>query len=156
MCLLKVANQRDSGEYIRPPFRAADNSDSGGNDNSYPVADRAAQNPTSMFPGYGSNREMSQMVTALTHVVSGQRQAADWGIGAVAGAGGAISSPSVYSSSPSPPFSDYNSSSGFLNIGQKRGRDNQDDVQPQFFRSAFADSSSSGATGNSFNSLINY
>lgn len=145
MCVLKVANQRDSGERIRPPYTAADNSDSGGNGSNY----SAVQSPRAVFPGYGGNREMSEMVTALTHVVSGQRPAADWGIGAVAG-GGAISSPSVYSSSPSPPLSDYSSSNSGWNIGQKRGRDQDDvnvQVQAQFYRAAFADSSSSGATG---------
>ncbi|WCJ43332.1 Ethylene-responsive transcription factor ERF110 [Euphorbia peplus] len=140
MCLLKVANQKDSGGYIRQ--FSADSDD----ENRHVVA----QNP-SMFPSYGTGtgtgREMSEMVSALTHahVVSGQRAPVDWGFGA----GGSVSSPSVYSSSPSPPLSDYNSSTGFW-IGQKRARQDDVSVSPQFidsrFYRPFSDSSSSGAT----------
>ncbi|XWS15288.1 hypothetical protein CRYUN_Cryun35bG0082800 [Craigia yunnanensis] len=87
-----------------------------------------------MFFGTQSQgTEMSAMVSALTHVVSGQR-AADWGYGAnLAGivstsfghTGSAVSPSALYSpssySSPPPSGSGSGSGSG-LWIGQKRGR----------------------------------
>ena len=162
MCLLKVANQRGSGEYVRFPAQ-----DSGGGGDEL---ERDAQEgpleisqtqemyqpihpvdmtvPEPMFSDNSRAREMSAMVTALRHVVSGQRGGV-WGQGT--GLSGAASSSfgglystspspppmSAYSSSytsPSPPLSALSSSSGsaFASAsgssswaGQKRGREEE-------------------------------
>jgi hypothetical protein len=164
MCLLKVANQRGSGEYVRFPAQ-----DSGGGGDElerdgqegpseisqtqemyqpiHPV-DVTAREP--MFSDNTRAREMSAMVTALRHVVSGQRQsgvwrqAADMSGSTTSGFGGLYNYPSppplpAYSSSytsPSPPLSALSSSSGsgFASAsgsgssswaGQKRGREEE-------------------------------
>ncbi|XAR62257.1 hypothetical protein NMG60_11016951 [Bertholletia excelsa] len=76
MCSLKVANPRDSGHYASFPA-------TGNTDEEEPPPQAQPQEPAqqladptpgpSMFSGYGRSREMSAMVTALTHVVSGGR-----------------------------------------------------------------------------------
>ncbi|KAL0360398.1 UNVERIFIED_CONTAM: Ethylene-responsive transcription factor [Sesamum radiatum] len=77
-----------------------------------------------MLSGQSQSREMSAMVTALTHVVSGQRQSGGLFSGAVAssfspgGSGNFIESPS----------SAYSSSSSGSWTGQKRRRDRDDSV----------------------------
>lgn len=90
----------------------------------------AAGAATPMFSGYSQSREMSAMVTALTHVVSGQRSG-EWGYnrpdlsGSVTmsfGAGG-----SVFHSANSP-SSAYSSSSSGSWAGQKRGRDQEETI----------------------------
>ncbi|OAY58494.1 ethylene-responsive transcription factor ABR1 [Manihot esculenta] len=172
MCLLnvKVANQKGSGEYSRSPATT----DSGDDDDHqrYPQIvtsqsglNQPVQVPTqspTMFPGYGGcTGEMSAMVSALSHVVSGQR-AGDWGHGAglgsviTSGYGGiGLASASSSSSSSSPALSAYSSTSGSgFWIGQKRGREEVGATQsmPRVyrgfgdFRSSQGDSSSSGAT----------
>ncbi|GLT75609.1 hypothetical protein SLA2020_473180 [Shorea laevis] len=154
MCLLTVADSRDTGKYFRFP---PSDGDGGGNDQdesfsqdtpkSQPIhlqppehSRTEAESSTGMYLGYSQSAvEMSAMVSALTHVVSGQRGGSDWGYGV--GFGGmvasprfvnpvsssvsspsAVYSPSSYSSSPSPSPSGSGSSSG-LWIGHKRGRD---------------------------------
>nr|APQ47372.1 AP2/ERF domain-containing transcription factor [Vernicia montana] len=182
MCLLnlKVANQKDSGEYIRYPATT----EGGGNDdnqqeqsysqyilpssqsfltqqmiNNDQLMTQTSPLPpsTTLFPGYGSTREMSEMVSALTHVVSGQRSS-DWGSYG-AGLGGAITSSYGLFSNTSPTLSSCSGSgsgSGF-SIGQKRGREEESVTQliesvPRVyrgfgdFRTCQGDSSSSGAT----------
>ncbi|KAJ9166827.1 hypothetical protein P3X46_021524 [Hevea brasiliensis] len=175
MCLLilKVANQGDSGEYIKYPATTESGDDNQEERYTQTVTSESVLNQpiqvvaqsATMFPGYGSAREMSAMVSALTQVISGQR-AGDHG----AGLGGAITSsyggigvisPSgVYSSSSSssPPLSAYSSTSGSgFWSGQKRGR--EEEGAPQLiesvprvyrgfgdFKSSQGDSSSSGAT----------
>nr|AUY63106.1 AP2/ERF transcription factor [Panax notoginseng] len=66
MCMIKVANSRDSGEFIR--FPAEDTTEEGGIGRTQPPPEAAP-----MYMGYSHSGEMSAMVTALTHVVSGQR-----------------------------------------------------------------------------------
>ncbi|GLT67456.1 hypothetical protein SLA2020_397660 [Shorea laevis] len=183
MCLLKVANQRGSGEYVSFPGQ-----DSGGGGDDFerygqegppeisqtqemyqPIhpVDVTVQEP--MFSDNTRAREMSAMVSALRHVVSGQRAGGVWGqaTGMMSGAatssfGGLYStSPSppplsAYSSSytsPSPPLSALSSSSGsaFASAsgssswsGQKRGREEEGVTQliesiPRGYRGPVAD-----------------
>ncbi|PIN10176.1 hypothetical protein CDL12_17238 [Handroanthus impetiginosus] len=90
-----------------------------------------------MLPGYSQSREMSAMVTALTHVVSGQRHAAQISSAATSSfaAGGGVDSPS----------SAYSSSSSGSWAGQKRRRDQDDSVTqfPERVYRGFGESSSS-------------
>lgn len=88
----------------------------------------AAGAATPMFPGYGG--EMSAMVSALTHVVSGQRSG-EWGYirpdlsGSVTvpfGGGGSVIQ------SANSPTSAYSSSSSGSWAGQKRGREQEETV----------------------------
>ncbi|XP_022773417.1 ethylene-responsive transcription factor ABR1-like [Durio zibethinus] len=183
MCLPnKVAHQRGSGEYVRfPPVGDGGGGTEEQQQDSYsqeiqpqlsqirelnqPVMQHG--NQAEIFFGSQSQAsEMSAIVSALTHVVSGQR-ATDWGYGAnlagmvsssfgpthsgSAAAPSAVYSPSYSSSSASP----SGSGSG-LWIGQKRGREEEGTAQliesvPRVQR-AFADfrgshaDSSSGAT----------
>ncbi|XAR48648.1 hypothetical protein NMG60_11031535 [Bertholletia excelsa] len=116
MCLLKVADPRDSGEFIR--FTETDTS----TDEEETRRQEAAA-ATQMLSGYGSSREMSAMVSALTRVVSGQRS------GPVAyrpdpsGAMTASFASGIYSSNS--PSSPYSSSSSGSWVGQKRGREEE-------------------------------
>ncbi|CAK7346752.1 unnamed protein product [Dovyalis caffra] len=180
MCILKVANQRgDSGEYTR--YLATD-SDDNQEERSYtaqqifsesiqPIQQRVevTQSPH-MLMGYSRSTEMSAMVSALTHVVSGQGgSASDWGSYGAAGLGGATitstfgqAAPGSNAASASPPLSAYSSTSGSgsaLWIGQKRRREEEAGAAAQLmeslprvyrgfndFRSSQGDSSSSGAT----------
>lgn len=163
MCLLKVANQRDSGEYDRIPSTAGDSetTTTEGIPQTYEQSQSfeemlqqqiqqeadylmsASANP--MYTGYTQSRDMSAMVTALTHVVSGRRQG-EWGYrpeisGGTAsfgggGGGGGGGSGSIYSAnSPS------SSSSGSW-AGQKRRRDQEESVtgeQPQRVYGSFGE-----------------
>ncbi|KAA8537936.1 hypothetical protein F0562_027484 [Nyssa sinensis] len=124
MCLLKVANPRDSGEYLR--FPPPDNND-GGERSQLPQSQEQMQqallsSAMPMFAGYNQSREMSAMVSALTQVVSGQGSG-DGGYrpdmsgaatSSLAGGSGIYS----LNSPPSP----YSSSSSGSWAGQKRGR----------------------------------
>nr|QNI23897.1 AP2/ERF transcription factor [Camptotheca acuminata] len=119
MCLLKVANPRDSGEYLR--FPPADNNDEGER-SQQPLSQEQIQQAAllssamPMFPGYTQSGEMSAMVTALTQVVSGQRASdGSYRPDMSSGAGSGIYS---LNSPPSP----YSSSSSGSWAGQKRGR----------------------------------
>ncbi|KAK2972579.1 hypothetical protein RJ640_020132 [Escallonia rubra] len=117
MCLIKVANAGDSGEYSR--FQAEDATEEGGPpQESEETAAAAAVTP--MFAGYSQSREMSAMVTALTHVVSGQRygggEAVDYSRSALGG--GAPNTSSFLPNSPP-----YSSSSSCSWAGQKRVRE---------------------------------
>lgn len=187
MCLLKVANQRSSGgQYDR--FESSNDDDHGEEAYTYEEQPQAAainhelmnqlphQNvsPT-MFLGYSRPTEMSAMVSALTHVVSGQRGSDSWGHigsgGVTSSFGQLYSSSSSSSASPSAsPLSAFSSTSGPSAsgshnwVGQKRGR--EEDLaaaaaQAQFmesanrvyrgsygdFRATTQSESSSGATG---------
>lgn len=163
MCLLKVANQKDSGEYDRIPSTAGDSetTTTEGIPQTYEQSQSfeemlqqqiqqeadylmsASANP--MYTGYTQSRDMSAMVTALTHVVSGRRQG-EWGYrpeisgGTTSfgggGGGGGGGSGSIYSAnSPS------SSSSGSW-AGQKRRRDQEESVtgeQPQRVYGSFGE-----------------
>lgn len=136
-----MANQRDSGEYIR--FQA-ENSGGGDDDNELerfgqelgmpglpqiqemdrPILHPGVAMPESTFSDYlNTTTETSAIVSALSRVVSGQRGGGGWGrgtgmSGAVTSSFGGINyySPSSPSLSPSPPlpaYSSSNSASGF-------------------------------------------
>ncbi|XP_028106506.1 ethylene-responsive transcription factor ABR1-like isoform X2 [Camellia sinensis] len=122
MCLTKVANPRDSGEYVR--FPTTDTADDGGAD--HPILSSAAV-----------ARERSVMVTALTNVVSGGQRLGDgggeWGYRAEMGGGGGGTSSFVGGSggiySANSPTSPYSSSSSGSWAGQKRGREEESVTQ---------------------------
>lgn len=173
MCLLiKVANPGESGEHDRIPSTGGDSESTtttteGGIPQLYEQLQSQSQSfeemlrqqiqqeteylmsssATPMFSGYSQTREMSAMVTALTHVVSGRRQ------------GELTYRPEITTSfgggSPS------SSSSGSW-AGQKRRRDQEESVaaeQVQRVYGAFGEfrggeSSSSVKTGLYYFSLI--
>nr|QNI23896.1 AP2/ERF transcription factor [Camptotheca acuminata] len=121
----KVANPRDSGEYARLPVTDA-TEEGGPSDQQIQSQEQmqqaealAAEAEAPMFSGYSQSREMSLMVSALTHVVSGQR-IGDWS-GAVTSSFGGGSG--IYSSNS--PSSAYSSSSSGSWAGQKRGREEE-------------------------------
>lgn len=174
MCLLKVANQRGSA---RIPAQDGDESEKYGQEEPSELSSQTQQilgqpNPINFHHGIGVNAmvtqpmfsdltratEMTAMVSALRHVVSGQSGGDSWGYGSSYGGG-------VYSASPSPPLSAYSSSSApaFASAsaswsGQKRGREEEEGVSqliesiPRGYRGPSADfrlsrgDSSSGAT----------
>ncbi|KAL3322038.1 hypothetical protein AABB24_039594 [Solanum stoloniferum] len=132
MCFLKVANSRKSNEYVRftdtedtqtTAVTAAAGSVGGGQFDQF-----LEEDDYSMYTGYSDSqtRDMSAMVTALTHVVSGQDYRPD-----ISGVGGGERYYSLNS-----PSSAYSSSSSGSRAGQKRSRD-QDE-----FRSGLSSSSS--------------
>ncbi|XP_015072152.1 ethylene-responsive transcription factor ABR1-like [Solanum pennellii] len=146
MCILKVANQGDSGQYDRIPSTAGDSETTTNEGIPQPYEQSQSfeemlqqqiqqeteylmsESANPMYTGYSQSRDMSAMVTALTHVVSGRREA-EWGyrpdISGVTtsfGGGGGGGSGSIYSAnSPS------SSSSGSW-AGQKRRRDQEESV----------------------------
>ncbi|XP_057974858.1 ethylene-responsive transcription factor ABR1-like [Malania oleifera] len=146
MCLLKVADPKDSSQYVR--FQAQSGGGGGGDgqsqdssslqyshvDLSAPPAAPAAA-PPPILVGYGRAGETSAMVSALTQVVSGQgttggwaHQAADLGGAFVPGASAMVmDSPSAPAYSPS---SSYYASAALASasaswVGQKRGREQE-------------------------------
>ncbi|XP_055820647.1 ethylene-responsive transcription factor ERF110-like isoform X2 [Solanum dulcamara] len=131
MCLLKVANPTKPSEYVRftdteittasATITTAAGVESGVP--SYGQSQFMEESDYSMYTGYSQTREMSAMVTALTHVVSGQNYRPD-----TSGGGGS----GIYYSANSPPSS---ASSG-SQAGQKRSRDQEE------FRSGLQSSSS--------------
>lgn len=169
MCILKVANSRDSGEYGKFPATGGGNHEVNPPPPHQQPEDPVAVVSGAMYTGYSRASEMSAMVSALTHVVSGQR-AGDYGY--ASGYGGAASggvtssfggaSSGMYSSSS--PLSAYSSSSGSGSgsgswVGHKRGRDleaatpySETTINPRVYR-GFGEfrlshsESSSGATG---------
>ncbi|KAM0035882.1 putative transcription factor AP2-EREBP family [Helianthus debilis subsp. tardiflorus] len=116
MCFIKVANSRDSGDYASFDRVTDEGEGEGG---SLPP-----QSPPDMFSTeYSMSGELSAMVTALTHVVSGH------------GGGGGVSG--GFNVSPSfrgldSPSSAYSSSSSGSLAGQKRVRDHQEESVNQF------------------------
>ncbi|KAM2731473.1 hypothetical protein EV2_035129 [Malus domestica] len=143
MCLLKVANQRSSGgggQYDRFGSQNdstdvtavdIDNINYGGvgleSPPPYHQQHVSLSTPT-MFLGYSqAATEMSAMVSALTHVVSGQRGSDSWGhvgSGGVTSSFGQLYSSSFPSASPlSAAFSSSASPGSHNWVGQKRGRE---------------------------------
>ncbi|XP_052201062.1 ethylene-responsive transcription factor ERF110 [Diospyros lotus] len=124
MCSSKVANPGDSRGYVR--FPATDAGAEGGTsrgDDQHGMYDQFYDALAATGWGYGENQstEMSAMVTALTHVVSGQKPG-DWS--------------GVYSSD-----SASGSSSGSM-AGQKRGREEDSTVtvtQPEQLQRIYGD-----------------
>lgn len=161
MCLLKVANQRGSALI---PAQDGDESEKYGQEEPSELLSQTPQildqpNPVNFHHGIGVNTmvtqptfsdlsratEMTAMVSALRHVVSGQSGGDSWGYGSSYGGG-------VYSASPSPPLSAYSSSSApaFASAsaswsGQKRGREEEEGVSqliesiPRGYRGPSAD-----------------
>ncbi|KAK9272622.1 hypothetical protein L1049_002998 [Liquidambar formosana] len=75
MCMFKVANQRDSGGYVRFPSSGGDRDYTDEGISQGLIESRrqeTGEGGSVMFSGYSSEREMSAMVLALTHVVSGE------------------------------------------------------------------------------------
>uniref|UniRef100_M1A7F3 AP2/ERF domain-containing transcription factor n=1 Tax=Solanum tuberosum TaxID=4113 RepID=M1A7F3_SOLTU len=145
MWLLKVANQGDSGEHDRNLSTAGDSETTTNEGIPQPYEQSQSfeemlqqqiqqeteylmsESANPMYTGYSQSRDMSEMVTALTHVVSGRREG-EWGyrpdISGVTTSfvGGGGGSGSIYSAnSPS------SSSSGSW-AGQKRRRDQEESV----------------------------
>ncbi|XP_009792228.1 uncharacterized protein LOC107825487 isoform X2 [Nicotiana tabacum] len=146
MCLLKVANPRKSSEYVR----FTDTSDSEtttttaaeGGAQPYGQGDQffeemiqqqihqeadyllSTSSAMPMFTGYSQTREMSTMVTALTHVVSCQSYRPDISGSVTSSFGGGGSG--IYSANS--PSSAYSSSSSGSRAGQKRSRDQEESV----------------------------
>ncbi|MCE3049662.1 hypothetical protein HAX54_045485 [Datura stramonium] len=146
MCILKVANPGDSGEYDRVPTTAGDSETTTTEGIPQPYEQSQSfeemlqqqiqqeteylmsTSATPMVTGYSQSRDMSAMVTALTHVVSGRRPG-EWsyrpevsGVTTSFGGGG---SGSIYSAnSPS------SSSSGSW-AGQKRRRDQEESISAE-------------------------
>jgi hypothetical protein len=145
MCFLTVANQRDSGEYVRFPTTGNREATTSAATSTATDADVHSQyfNVQQEQPDYllsavvapplllgrGQTQETSAMVTTPTHVVSGQRQA---GLMSSFGAGG---SGNFVLSAVDSPSSVYSSSSSGLWAGQKRRRDPDESVT-QFFEQA--------------------
>lgn len=142
-----MANRQDSGDYAR--FRPTANTGATTSSTAAASTTLAAANvptipyfhmqqpdyllsavvsPQPGLSGHGQFREMSAMVTALTHVVSGQRHG-----GHVTGAGtppsfGGGGSGSFIPSTVDSPSSTYSSSSSGSWAGQKRRRHHDDSV----------------------------
>ncbi|XVF64329.1 hypothetical protein PTKIN_Ptkin09bG0160300 [Pterospermum kingtungense] len=178
MCLLnKVAHQRESGEYVRfPPVGdgGTEQQQEEEEEDSYSQEIRSQlsqfrqpnqpvmmqhRNQAEMFFGSQSQAtEMSAMVSALTHVVSGQRAAADWGYGANLAAMVSSTFGPTHSASAASPSGSGSASGSGLWIGQKRGREEEGTatqliesvprVQRAFpdFRGSHADLSSGATT----------
>lgn len=132
MCFIKVANNsKDSGDHAN---RDVDDGEGGSSDPIYP-----SQSSSDMFSlDYSMSGELSAMVTALTHVVSGQGSAG----------GDSMSLQPSFSARDHAIFSvdspNSSSSSGSF-VGQKRVRDQQQSANqfqehfPQRFYGSFAD-----------------
>ncbi|CAH1443218.1 unnamed protein product [Lactuca virosa] len=118
MCFTKVANSRESGDYANFD-RDTDDGDGG----SAPQPPQSP--PPDMFSSeYSMSGELSAMVTALTHVVSGH------GSGGIGGASSSLSFPGGAGGhySMDSPSSAYSSSSSGSFAGQKRVRDQEESV----------------------------
>ncbi|MCD7467708.1 hypothetical protein HAX54_005273 [Datura stramonium] len=140
MCLLKVANPRKPIEYVRFADTGEDAettanaaaAEGGGQpygqsqffeETDYNLLSTSA---TPMFTGYSQTREMSAMVTALTHVVSGPNYRPDVSGSVTSSFGGGSSG--IYSANS--PSSAYSSSSSGSRAGrQKRSRDQEESEQ---------------------------
>lgn len=146
MCLLKVANPRKSSEYVR--FTDTGDSETTtttaaeGGAQPYGQSDQcfeemiqqqiqqeadyllSTSSAMPMFTGYSQTREMSAMVTALTHVVSGSNYRPDISGSVTTSFGGGGSG--IYSANS--PSSAYSSSSSGSRAGQKRSRDQEESV----------------------------
>ncbi|KAL3845400.1 hypothetical protein ACJIZ3_002803 [Penstemon smallii] len=141
MFLLKVANRKDSGEYVRfPTTTSATTTTTSAAATNIPINPYFQQQeqpdyllsavvaaPT--LSGYNQSREMSAMVTALTHVVSGQRQGGQLS-GATAAPSGNLNL--INPSDVNSPSSAYSSSSSGSWAGQKRRREQEESVTTPF------------------------
>ncbi|KVH98609.1 hypothetical protein Ccrd_023171 [Cynara cardunculus var. scolymus] len=132
MCFIKVAtNSRDSGDYASLDR----DTDEGERRSAPPPAppQPQPQSPPDMFSSeYSMSGELSAMVTALTHVVSGHGSGGPSvsplfrsGGGGGSGSGGGYTG-NIYSIDS--PLSTYSSSSSSSFAGQKRVRDQEESV----------------------------
>ncbi|KAF8404453.1 hypothetical protein HHK36_009338 [Tetracentron sinense] len=116
---LKVANQRDSGEYVRFPARGDEREGPSQSQSQSPAPqeDVTSISVASMFYGYSGGSEMSEMVSALSRVVSGNHERSS-------GSLASTTTPFVYgnSSASAWPSLSYSSSSSSPGGGQKRVR----------------------------------
>ncbi|CAI9778010.1 unnamed protein product [Fraxinus pennsylvanica] len=168
--LIRVANPRDSSEYVRFPADTSTSSATSAavlNNNAYYQIQQQEQPDYllsavaggAMFSGYSKSVDTSAMVTALTHVVSGQRYGGERRFMPEQLSGGAVAPPFVAAGggsgniqSANSPTSAYSSSSSGSWPGQKRRRDQEDSVKqspeqvPAVYR-RFGESSSSVKAG---------
>jgi len=159
MSLLTVAHQRGSGEFTGYTVKREgdDHNDGGGTDDGGSSNASQSLDFNQMVSGYNGDRELSEMVSALTHVASSgsnQMSSNEWiqrsGFPLISSFGNASSS--SYSSS---------SSSFVLNSGswsgQKRGRDEESSgssnqyitqavVPPRLFRTVMVPSQESSSS----------
>ncbi|KAI3750612.1 hypothetical protein L2E82_21299 [Cichorium intybus] len=130
MLVIKVANPRDSGDYFSS-HRQNKNDEGGAAPSPSPSPSPRLQSVTEMFTSeYSYAQEMSAMVTALTHVISGQTSGSP-GVGvspSFRGGAGGLAAGVFSTDSPSSAYS--SSSSGSL-AGNKRVRE-QDESVNQF------------------------
>ncbi|XP_042495800.1 ethylene-responsive transcription factor ABR1-like [Macadamia integrifolia] len=135
MCLLKVANPGDTGEYERYSTMVDEGDTDEGSSQQppppLPPPPLLSSSPlqqgivtvsaASMFSGYNQEREMSAMVSALTHVVSGG------GLMYQSDFSSYVPSTSLGSASAASLSPSYItiSSSSWGSVGQKRGRDEE-------------------------------
>lgn len=115
----KVANPRDLGDYVRFPATGDDEEGASSEQDPQHVTAAMGEEAAAVFAGYDRTREMTAMVTALTHVVSGQRQQ-DRG------------ETTSFRTSPRPSSSVYSSSSSGSWGGQKRGREEESGSGTQY------------------------
>ncbi|KAF8377196.1 hypothetical protein HHK36_030569 [Tetracentron sinense] len=131
MCVVKVANQRKTGEFVGFPTIRDDDRDT--NEAEGPSQTRLPPPPPQqqgfvtvsaapMFSGYSTTREMSAMVSALTQVVSGETTG-DWVYRSEYNT--PVTSNQASGSCSSPPSSSYSSSSASWGGGQKRVREEE-------------------------------
>lgn len=127
MSLLTVAHQRGSGEFTGYTVKREGDDHEGGSDDG--GSSNASQlDFNQMFSGYNGDRELSEMVSALTHVASSgsnQMSSNEWiqrsDFPLISSFGNASSSSSYASSSWS---------------GQKRGRDEESSGSNQYITQA--------------------
>ncbi|XP_043719264.1 ethylene-responsive transcription factor ABR1-like [Telopea speciosissima] len=136
MCLLKVADPRDTGKYGRYSRRVDERDTDEGSSQPPPPpppppplsqleGTTVTESAAPMFSIYNREREMSAMVSALTRVVSGDRSAermyrSDFNTSVAASS--RVSGSSV---SPSSSYNTTTSSSSSWSGGQKRGREEE-------------------------------
>lgn len=135
MCFIKVANSRDSGDYATcfDP-----DTDEGGS--TPPRPPPPPQSPPDMFSSeYSMSGELSAMVTALTHVVSGHSSGGPSVSPSFRGGGSGGGGPAANIYSMDSPLSAYSSSSSGSFAGQKRIRDQDESVNqfPEQFHQRF-------------------
>ncbi|KAK4354626.1 hypothetical protein RND71_026820 [Anisodus tanguticus] len=140
MCLLKVANPRKPSDYVR--FTDAETTTTTATSMAITIEGGAQPYEQSqffqemiqqvegdylpMFRGYSQTKDMSAMVTALTHVVSGRNYQPDMSGDVTSSFGdGGGSSSGIYYSTNSPSSAYSSSSSG----SRKRSRDQEESEQ---------------------------
>lgn len=154
MCI-KVANRRESADFVRFPTGAdGEEEDDTATRMTAPATTAMTTMPEVMFPGYSRTREMSTMVRALTHVVSGERGSTmtaggEWvSSGMVAGGGSAATGVGSATSPPPPSFSSSSWGGGggasSSSSGQKRAREEEASQVPhesllRYYRGGFGD-----------------